>query len=179
MLWVVIPALNEAENLRDLIPRVVAAVKPLHQDSRVLVVDDGSSDETSHVVEDIAATCSTVELERLGRNFGKATALQRGFDRATACGAQFVVMMDADGQDDPAELSRLMARIEEGADLVTGARLQRHDRFVKRKTSKLYNRATSALAGVPGKDFNSGFKAMRAEVTRDARPCSTASCIDT
>ncbi len=70
---------------------------------------------------------------------GKATALRRGFERALAEDADVVVMMDADGQDDPAELPLLLARLEDGADLVTGARTVRHDRFVKRHTSRLYN----------------------------------------
>ena len=101
---------------------------------------------------------------------GKAAALRRGFRRALDEGAQTIVMMDADGQDDPTELGRLLDRVREGAGLVTGARLVRNDRFVKRTTSKFYNRATAALSGVPGKDFNSGFKAMDASVAQDVSP---------
>lgn len=170
MLWVVIPALDEAENLRVLLPRVLSEVSTYDPAGRVLVVDDGSIDDTSKVVVELMAQHDGLELEALRHNLGKAPALQRGFRRALDSGADVVVMMDADGQDDPAELGRLLERVDGGADLVTGARLVRNDRFVKRSTSKVYNRATGLLSGAPGKDFNSGFKAMRAAVAEDVSP---------
>ena len=170
MLWVVVPALNEAENLEDLLPRIVKEGESLASVVRVVVVDDGSTDTTVEVVEKAAAEDPRICLMRLGRNFGKATALQRAFDAAVSGGATQIVMMDADGQDDPTEMGRLLERLTAGADLVTGARIERNDRFVKRKTSRLYNRATAAVSGAPGRDFNSGYKAMRAEVARDVAP---------
>jgi glycosyltransferase involved in cell wall biosynthesis len=169
-LWVVVPALNEAENLVVVVPRILAELDQLDVKGHVLVVDDGSTDKTREVVADLADRHTEVELLSLGRNMGKATALRRGFDHALLGGAELVAMMDADGQDDPAELSLLLARLEDGADLVTGARTVRNDRFVKRNTSKVYNAATGRLSGAPGKDFNSGFKVMRAEVARNASP---------
>jgi hypothetical protein len=78
-------------------------------------------------------------------------------------------MMDADGQDDPAELLGLVAKLDEGYDLVTGARLLRKDRFVKKYTSRIYNKVTSLITKVPGKDFNSGFKVMRISVAKDVQ----------
>ncbi|MBJ7358346.1 glycosyltransferase family 2 protein [Nocardioides sp.] len=173
-LWVVVPALDEAENLVVVVPRILAELELLDVNGavngHVLVVDDGSTDKTREVVADLAERHPGVDLISLGRNLGKATALRRGFERALAEGADVVVMMDADGQDDPAELPLLLARLEDGADLVTGARTVRNDRFVKRNTSKLYNAVTARLSGVPGKDFNSGFKVMRADVARNASP---------
>jgi len=169
-LWVVVPALNEAENLVVVVPRIVSELVMLDVDGHVLVVDDGSTDKTGAVVTDLADRHPEVGLISLGRNQGKATALKHGFEHALDEGAEIVVMMDADGQDDPAELPLLLARLEDGADLVTGARTVRNDRFVKRNTSKLYNGATARLSGVPGKDFNSGFKVMRADVARHATP---------
>jgi len=169
-LWVVVPALNEAENLVVVVPSIISELALLDVNAHVLVVDDGSTDKTREVVADLAERHPEVDLISLGRNHGKATALRHGFDRALAEGADVVVMMDADGQDDPAELGLLLARLEDGADLVTGARTVRNDRFVKRNTSKLYNGATALLSGVPGKDFNSGFKVMRADVARQASP---------
>jgi glycosyltransferase involved in cell wall biosynthesis len=174
MLWVVIPALDEAENLLVLLPRVLSEVETFDPQGRVLVVDDGSTDDTSKVVVELMADPTNrydaLELETRRHNLGKAAALQRGFRRALDGGATTVVMMDADGQDDPAELSRLLQRIDAGADLVTGARLVRNDRLVKRSTSKVYNRATGLLSGAPGRDFNSGYKAMRAAVAEDVSP---------
>lgn len=169
-LWVVVPALNEAENLVIVVPGIVAELALLDVDGHVLVVDDGSTDKTRGVVADLADRHREVSLISLGRNQGKATALRQGFERALSEGAEIVVMMDADGQDDPSELPLLLARLADGADLVTGARTVRHDRFVKRNTSRLYNGATARLSGVPGRDFNSGFKVMRADVARHASP---------
>ncbi len=169
-LWVVVPALNEAENLPIVIPGIVAELALLEVDGHVLVIDDGSRDKTREVVADLSERHPEVSLICLGRNQGKAPALRLGFERALAEGADVVAMMDADGQDDPSELPLLLARLADGADLVTGARTVRHDRFVKRNTSKVYNGVTALLSGAPGKDFNSGFKVMDAEVARHATP---------
>lgn len=169
-LWVVVPALNEAENLVVVIPQIVAELERLDVDPHVLVVDDGSTDDTSTVVAQVAQKHPVVELQSLGRNLGKAAALRRGFGYAGDRDASVIVMMDADGQDDPSELGKLLAKLDEGYGLVTGARTVRNDRFIKRNTSKLYNGATAMLSGVPGKDFNSGFKMMRADVAQQASP---------
>lgn len=165
--WVVIPALNEAENLEELIPRIYAEGVIQESGGGLLVIDDGSRDGTADVVRALADAHPGLDVVRFPRNRGKAAALQVGFRDVLARGAEIVVMMDADGQDDPAELRRLLAELETGAELVTGARIIRRDRFIKRHTSRLYNRTTAALSGVPGRDFNSGYKVMRAEVARD------------
>jgi len=170
MLAVVIPAYNEAENLRELLPRVVEHARALDPESRVLVVDDGSTDDTTAAMTELSAALPGISCVSSVRNRGKAAALKSGFTAVLDAGATTVVMMDADGQDDPAELASLWRQLGEGSGLVTGARRVRHDRFVKRHTSRLYNRVTGALSGAPGKDFNSGFKMMRAEVARDVAP---------
>ena len=101
---------------------------------------------------------------RLRRNSGKSAALAVGVEQVEG---EYLALMDADGQDDPEELPRLMAHLDEaGLDLVTGRRSVRNDRFVKRTTSKLYNGATAKVTGVPGKDFNSGLKVMTTELAR-------------
>jgi glycosyltransferase involved in cell wall biosynthesis len=170
MLAVVIPAYNEAENLVELVPVIHEHVVALDENGKVLVVDDGSTDDTAVVMAELATQFDGVSVLSSRRNRGKAAALKSGFALVLEAGATEVVMMDADGQDDPAELARLLEALQQGSDLVTGARLERHDRFVKKYTSRIYNRATGFLARVPGKDFNSGFKAMRADVARDVSP---------
>jgi glycosyltransferase involved in cell wall biosynthesis len=170
MLWIVVPAWNEAENLGVLIPRILENLRLVDSFGQLLVVDDGSTDATAEVVQKLAEDDPGLHLHSQGRNKGKAAALKVGFGIALEGGATRVVMMDADGQDDPVELVRLVAELERGADLVTGARRERHDRFVKRNTSKIYNRVTGALSGAPGRDFNSGYKAMRAAVARAGAP---------
>jgi glycosyltransferase involved in cell wall biosynthesis len=170
VLWVVIPALNEAENLRVVVPQILDVLPTVDSASRLLVVDDGSTDDTPKVMEELMREHPTVEVLVHRHNLGKAAALQNGFRRAVDGEADVVVMMDADGQDDPQELPALVARLHDGADLVTGARIVRRDRFVKRTTSRLYNRTTAAMSGAPGRDFNSGYKVMRAQVAEDVSP---------
>ena len=168
--WVVVPAFNEAENLEILIPRIIEYLGPLSAHGRVLIVNDGSTDGTESVLAELQSRYPNVEAKHLARNLGKAAALKLGFTAALAAGADIVVMMDADGQDDPAELARLVDALGEGASLVTGARVQRNDRFMKRHTSRLYNWTTGRLSRAPGRDFNSGFKAMTADVAAAVSP---------
>lgn len=162
-----LPAFNEADNLRVLIPRLLADDAALEGYVTALVVDDGSTDDTQAVLADLMANDERVRTRRIPRNRGKSSALREGFATALAGGAKTVVMMDADGQDDPAEIPRLLAVLAQGSDLVTGARLERRDRFVKRNTSRLYNAATGLLTGTPGQDLNSGLKAMHAPVAEE------------
>jgi glycosyltransferase involved in cell wall biosynthesis len=168
MLYVVVPAYNEAENLIELLPRIREQLSLLDRESRILVVNDGSTDSSVQVLEDL--TGPDLAVVQFRRNRGKAAALKAGFEQALADGATEIVMMDADGQDDPTELPELLERLEDGADVVTGARIDRNDRFVKRTTSRLYNKVTALLSGAPGRDFNSGYKVMRAEVAKEAAP---------
>ena len=171
MIWVIVPALNEADNLRVLVPRIVKTLESIGDGGRVLVVDDGSTDDTGEVMAELASAWPGIELESLAAQPGQGGCVAARFrPLAIEGGAEVVVMMDADGQDDPDELPKLVARLEAGADLVTGARLMRQDRFVKRNTSKVYNRVTGVLSGAPGRDFNSGYKVMTADVARDVTP---------
>lgn len=167
---IVIPAFNERENLEVLVPRILSELRAVEREPRVIVVDDGSTDGTGDLVSEFSASGEPVTLVRLARNMGKAAALQHGFAAADGAGADVIAMMDADGQDDPRELGRLLDELKSGNDLVTGARLTRQDRFVKRHTSRLYNAATRLLSGVPGRDFNSGYKVMSPETARNLHP---------
>lgn len=156
---VLMPAYNEAENLVETIPATAAVLEQMGMSWEILVVDDGSNDGTRGVMADLRS--QNIRYIRLRRNAGKSAALSVGLDHVNG---EVVVLIDADGQDDPAEIPRLLAELDNGLDLVTGRRAVRNDRFVKRNTSKLYNGVTAKVTGVPGKDFNSGLKAMRREL---------------
>lgn len=159
-LTVLLPAYDEAENLAELVPEITGVLEAAGVDHEVVVVDDGSTDGTRGVMAGLRGP--TVRSIRLRRNSGKSAALAIGIEQARG---EVIVLMDADGQDDPAEIPRLVAHLDtEGLDLVTGRRSVRNDRFVKRTTSRLYNGATARVTGVPGRDFNSGLKALRREV---------------
>ncbi len=163
---IVIPAYNEAENLGQVIPEIITYISKIDSKFRIIIIDDGSTDDTANTITALAKKHPQIVGESMPRNLGKAAALKRGFALAEDLGGQIVIMMDADGQDDPAELETLIGRLDEGFDLVTGARYTRNDRFIKRTTSRLYNRTTSMISGVKGKDFNSGFKVMRLTVAQ-------------
>lgn len=160
-LSVMMPAYNEAENLVVVIPRIVEVLERIDVPHQIVVVDDGSDDTTPEVLATLARRYPVVEAVRLRRNLGKSQALTVGLARATG---ETVVLMDADGQDDPEEIPKLLAELEGGLDLVTGRRVVRNDRFVKRSTSRLYNRATVWVTGVEGRDFNGGLKVMSRDV---------------
>jgi glycosyltransferase involved in cell wall biosynthesis len=158
---VLMPAYNEAPNLAEMVPRTLQMLRTMSCEHELIVIDDGSRDGTADLMAELRKSYPKLRVMRLRRNYGKSTALQVGFDHARG---DTIVMMDADGQDQPEEVPRLLQALENEFDLVTGRRAQRNDRFVKRHTSRLYNRTTALVTGVQGYDFNSGLKAMKREV---------------
>ncbi|MBV8949772.1 MAG: glycosyltransferase family 2 protein [Actinobacteria bacterium] len=158
---VVLPAHNEVESLPGIVAEVIECLTPTPLKFEVLIVDDGSSDGTRSVATRLAADIECVRAVRIRRNVGKSAALQVGLREAAG---DRIVMMDADGQDDPAAIPMLLASLDGGLDLVTGRRADRKDRVVKRSTSRLYNAMTARVTGVEGRDFNSGLKAMTRDV---------------
>jgi glycosyltransferase involved in cell wall biosynthesis len=163
----VLPAFNERPSLELLSSRLVEAESL----GKVTVVSDGSTDLTVEYFVQLSSENPKMQIIDLGRNRGKAIALRAGFDRALQEGADVVIMMDADGQDDPSEIPRLLEVLERGeADLVTGARANRQDNGSQKFVSRIYNKVTSTLTGTPSKDLNSGLKAMRAEVAAELIP---------
>ena len=163
---VVIPVYNERESVRPLAEELLPVLRALGRRIEVLFVDDGSTDGTSEVLADLAAAEPEIAVVRLRRNFGKAAALMAGFREARG---DAIVTIDGDLQDDPAEIPRLLAELEAGADLVSGWKRDRQDSWSKRAASKVFNGVTARMSGVGLHDLNCGFKAYRAEVVRVAR----------
>jgi glycosyltransferase involved in cell wall biosynthesis len=157
---IVVPVLDEEESLPILVERLMGASNGLDL-RQIVLVDDGSRDRSWEVMRRLAGEHPMVTAIRLRRNFGKSTALNIGIAAATGA---IVVTMDADLQDDPDELPRFIALIEEGCDLVSGWKKLRHDPPSKTIPSRLFNAATAWLTGIPLHDFNCGFKAYRREI---------------
>lgn len=160
---VVIPVYDERENLRPLAAELLPVVRGLGVPVEVLFVDDGSRDGGDLVLAELAAAEPEVVVVRLRRNFGKAEALMAGFREARG---DVVVTLDGDLQDDPNEIPRMLAALDEGLDLVSGWKRDRQDPLGKRLASKVFNGVTRRVSGVGLHDLNCGFKAYRAEVVR-------------
>ena len=132
----------------------------------IVYVDDGSEDGSLAVLTQLARQDSRVRVIRLRRNFGKAAALMAGFDQSQG---DTIVTLDGDLQDDPSEIPRLLAKLDEGFDLVTGWKTRRRDPLTRRVLSRIFNAVTSRFSGVRLHDMNCGLKAYRAEVVRGLR----------
>lgn len=161
-LSIVVPAKNEEESLPLLVARIVQVCAASGLALRdIVLVDDGSTDNTWAVMSQLAADNATVQAIRLRRNFGKATALMVGIG---ACAGDVVITMDADLQDDPDEIPRFLEMLDAGHDLVSGWKKERLDPLSKTLPSRLFNRVTARISGVRLHDFNCGFKAYRREI---------------
>lgn len=156
---IVVPGLNEAESLPILAAQIKEALPDT--DYELIFVDDGSTDDSWNVIETLHAADPSVRGVRLRANFGKAMALTAGFERARA---DVVVMMDADLQDDPADLPRMLDEIAGGLDVVVGWKVERHDPLNRRLFSRVFNTTVGLVTGVHLHDMNCGFKAYRKEV---------------
>lgn len=162
-LSIVVPVYNEEDNLPVLWPEIREVLDPTGLSYEVIFVDDGSRDGSTEVLADLAAAEPEVRVVRLRRNFGKGAALMAGFREARG---DAVVTLDADLQDDPAEIGRMLAVLEDGADLVSGWKENRQDPWTKRAASRVFNGVTARVSGLDLHDLNCGFKAYRAEVVR-------------
>ena len=165
-LSVVVPVYNEAESLPALADEIRAALDGAGLSFEVWLVDDGSDDGSWDAIGALHAADPRFAGVRFRRNYGKSAALAAGFARARGA---HVATLDADLQDDPAELPEMVARLRAGADLVSGWKRKRNDPWEKRLPSKFFNRVTRWMSGIALHDFNSGIKAYRAEVIRSVR----------
>jgi glycosyltransferase involved in cell wall biosynthesis len=159
----VIPAYEEAESLPELADRIRAACEEAGFTFRVWIVDDGSRDDTWAVVRSLHEDDPRFAGLRFRRNYGKSAALAVGFDRVQGT---YVVTMDADLQDDPAEIPGLIDTLKEGHDLVSGWKKDRKDPLRKTIPSRFFNWVTRRISGLPLHDFNCGLKAYRREVVK-------------
>jgi glycosyltransferase involved in cell wall biosynthesis len=163
VLSVVVPVYNEERSVELLYDEVAAALDPLAQEWEAVFVDDGSTDGSFAALTRLHSRATNVRVVRLRRNFGKAAALAAGFAQASG---DLIATLDADGQDDPAELPRLLATLDEGYDLVSGWKVRRRDPWRRRVVSRIFNVVTGWISGVRLHDMNCGFKAYRGEVVR-------------
>ena len=165
-LSVILPVLDEVDSLDLLYRELTTVLQSLGRPYELIFVDDGSRDGSFTRIEKLHRSDDRVRAIQLRRNFGKAAALAVGFRAARG---DILITLDADLQDDPAEIPRLLARLEEGQDLVSGWKRDRQDPRSKTWPSRLFNGVTGWLTGVRLHDFNSGFKAYRREVAEEIR----------
>jgi glycosyltransferase involved in cell wall biosynthesis len=163
-LSVVVPLLNENESLPQLMQSIDASLSGAGIAYETVFVDDGSSDASFATIAALKARyAGKVRALRFSRNYGKAAALSVGIEAATG---DVIVTMDADLQDDPAAIPGMIKLLDSGYDVVSGWKKKRYDPITKTLPSKLWNFATSVVAGVKLHDFNCGFKAYRAEAAK-------------
>ncbi|HHJ65013.1 MAG TPA: glycosyltransferase [Aquifex aeolicus] len=164
---VVIPAYNEEENLPVLYERLKAVLDRLEGDYEILFVDDGSTDGSFEVLRDLARRDGRVRVIRFRRNYGQTAAMYAGFEHATG---DVIVTMDADLQNDPEDIPRLLRKLEEGYDIVSGWRKDRKDPFLSRRLpSKIANWIISKVTGVELHDYGCTLKAYRSEIAKRYR----------
>lgn len=162
----VIPVYNEAESLAALHGELRSVAAEHGYDLEIVFVDDGSTDRSWPIVGELAAADPRVSGLRFRRNFGKAAALDAGF---AAAAGEIILTLDADLQDDPQEIPRMLAELDRGFDMVSGYKQVRHDPWHKVLPSRVFNWLVSRMTGVWLHDHNCGFKCYRREVVREVR----------
>lgn len=170
MLSVVVPVFNEQDSLVQLLDELTAGIGKAVTKFEVILVDDGSTDDSWRVITELSQAAEKnaahVSGIRLRRNFGKAAALTAGMKTAKG---QLILMLDADLQDDPAEVPALLKQIEAGYDVVNGWKERRLDPWHKVYPSKVFNWMVSAMSGLRLHDHNCGLKLFRTEVAREVQ----------
>lgn len=166
-LSVVVPVRDEAPSIDALCRAILAVFDRIGKSGELVVVDDGSTDQSARIVERLAAADARVRLIELRRNFGQTAALMAGFDHARGA---IIVPMDGDGQNDPEDIPLLLAKIEEGFDVVSGWRQNRqdHENF-RHFPSRLANRLISVATGVALNDYGCTLKAYRRDILDGVR----------
>jgi len=162
---IIIPVYNEEESLPELKNWISRVMSEHGLSYEAILIDDGSTDSSWEVIENLGKEEPSFKGIRFTRNYGKSAALQTGFDNASG---EVVITMDADLQDSPDEIPALRKKIiEEGYDLVSGWKKKRHDPLSKTIPSKFFNHVTSRVSGIKLHDFNCGLKAYRLQVVKN------------
>src|SRR5688572_16458266 len=162
-----LPVLDEEENLRPMHEKIKAALDTLGKTAEVIYVDDGSTDKSLSILKEIATADDRVRVISLRRNYGQTAAMSAGIDAAKG---EILTPMDADLQNDPADIARLLSKLDEGYDVVSGWRKNRQDKLISRKIpSKIANRVISWIGGVPLHDYGCSLKAYRRDVIQDVK----------
>lgn len=162
-----LPVLDEEENLRPMHSKIRAALEALGRSAEVIYVDDGSTDKSLEILRELATEDERVRVISLRRNYGQTAAMSAGIDAAKG---EILIPMDADLQNDPADIARLLDKLDEGYDVVSGWRKNRQDKLVTRKIpSQIANRIISWIGGVPLHDYGCSLKAYRRDVIQDVR----------
>jgi glycosyltransferase involved in cell wall biosynthesis len=163
---VVIPVFNEDGNIRPLYDSLVASLESLGRSFELIVVDDGSTDDTWTQLLEVAAHDPRLKLVKLRRNYGQTAAMAAGFDHSRG---EIIIPLDGDLQNDPADIARLLDKIDEGYDVVSGWRRDRKDGMVRRLPSRMANWLIGRVTGVRLHDYGCTLKAYRAEIVRETR----------
>lgn len=164
---VFLPVYNEEPNLMPLHSKLDEALKQLGRSAEIIYVDDGSTDGSLKVLQNIARLDDRVRVVALRRNYGQTAAMAAGIDAARG---KVLIPMDADLQNDPADIVRLLDKLDEGYDVVSGWRKNRQDKLITRKIpSMIANKMISWIGGVPLHDYGCSLKAYRREALQDVR----------
>ena len=159
---VVVPLYNEEENVQLLYEEIKSVLSGMEARAEIVFVDDGSRDRTMERLEAIQQQDQAVQVVSLRRNFGQTAAMSAGFDHARGA---VIITMDGDLQNDPHDIPKMLAKLDEGYDVVTGWRFDRQDSFLSRKLpSKMANKLISSVTGVGLHDYGCTLKAFRREV---------------
>jgi glycosyltransferase involved in cell wall biosynthesis len=161
---VIIPLLNEEESLRELHEQLKNAMVRISGNYELIFIDDGSTDNSFKVLRELRQRNNRVKAIRFRRNYGKSAALAVGFQKAQG---EFVVTMDADLQDDPAEIGNLIRELKGGLDVVSGWKKKRRDPITKTIPSKFFNFVTAKVTGIDIHDFNCGLKGYKRDVVKN------------
>jgi glycosyltransferase involved in cell wall biosynthesis len=166
-LSIVVPVFNEEENVEPLVREIQSILSSLEKSYEIVVVDDGSRDGTFEILRRLHQSQPTLHVIRLKRNFGQTAALAAGLEHAQG---EIIVLMDGDGQNDPADIPALLDKIGQGNDLVVGWRFKRRDPFLNRRLpSMIANRLISWTTKVKLHDYGCTLKAMRKDIAKSLR----------